>query len=118
MLIKNPETNIFLYKSYVDMRKAIDGLAIILANELSKDPQSGDFFIFTNRSRDKLKCLYWHNNGFVLFYKRLEKGRFKFSKNITSEQIAITQEQLDALLMGFDFYLLNENGFNKIKNYC
>jgi len=108
---------IYVYKQRVDMRKAIDGLSLLLINELSQSPQSGDIFIFLNKNRDKLKCLYWHHNGFMLLYKRLERGRFQFSKHIEANEIEISSQQLDALLMGFDFYALDRRSFPVVKDY-
>jgi transposase len=60
----------------VDFRKSIDGLAMAVGLALGRDPMSGEFFVFRNKRRNALKGLYWTPNGFVLVYKRLEKGRF------------------------------------------
>jgi transposase len=60
----------------VDFRKSIDGLALAVGNALGRDPMSGEVFLFRNRNRTALKALYWTPNGFVLLYKRLERGRF------------------------------------------
>jgi transposase len=59
----------------VDFRKSIDGLAIAVGRALGRDPMSGEVFLFRNRARTALKALYWTPNGFVLVYKRLERGR-------------------------------------------
>ncbi|MBO1916040.1 IS66 family insertion sequence element accessory protein TnpB [Providencia rettgeri] len=56
------------------MRKSIDGLSLIVAETLEMDPFSESWFIFCNRTRDKLKILFWDTNGFWLYYRRLEKG--------------------------------------------
>ena len=69
-------TRVYIAAEPVDFRKQIDGLALIVQETLGLDPFSAHLFVFTNRSRDKLKLLYWHHNGYVLLYKRLEKGRF------------------------------------------
>ena len=60
----------------VDFRKSIDGVAMAVGLALGRDPMCGEFFIFRNKRRNALKGLYWTPNGFVLVYKRLEKGRF------------------------------------------
>jgi transposase len=60
----------------VDFRKSIDGLALAVGNALGRDPMSGEVFLFRNRTRTAFKALYWTPNGFVLVYKRLERGRF------------------------------------------
>ena len=90
------------------MRKSINGLIIILLECFNQNPQSGDLYLFTNRYRNKIKCLFWDNNGFALYYKRLEKGRFNYSKYLSGDKIIVSQEQLKALLMGLDFYLLGK----------
>ena len=88
------------------MRKSINGLIAILVEMFTQNPQSGDFYLFTNRQRNKIKCLFWDRNGFALYYKRLEKGRFNYSKYMSEDKLVISETQLKALLVGLDFYLL------------
>jgi transposase len=59
------------------MRKAFDGLCGLVTSRLKADPMSGDIFIFINKPRNRIKLLRWESGGFVLFYKRLEKGTFE-----------------------------------------
>jgi transposase len=59
----------------VDFRRSIDGLSALVMTEMKGNPKES-IYLFINRGRDKIKCLFWHKNGFVLFYKRLEKGKF------------------------------------------
>lgn len=66
----------FLYGKPCDMRKSFDSLSGIVRTELSKDPVSGEVFLFLNKARNRLKLLHWEAGGFVLYYKRLEKGTF------------------------------------------
>jgi transposase len=63
-----------LYRKVTDFRKGFDGLCGLVQNELDREPTSGEVFIFINRSRDRIKLLHWQHGGFVLYYKRLEKG--------------------------------------------
>lgn len=65
-----------LYNGHCDMRKSFDGLCGIVSNELGRDPGNGEVFIFLNRRRTHMKLLHWEFGGFVLYYKRLEKGTF------------------------------------------
>lgn len=67
----------FLYGSACDMRKGFNGLCGLVRNELNRDPVNGEVFVFLNRNRTHLKMLHWEHGGFVLYYKRLERGRFR-----------------------------------------
>ena len=107
---------IYVYTIVVDMRKSITGLSLLLSEQFSQAPQNGDLYLFTNRTRDKIKCLCWDKNGFVLYYKRFERGRFNFSKYIKEDKIIVSEQQLKALLIGLDFYLLNHCQGEHYKN--
>jgi transposase len=63
-----------LYRKVTDFRKGFDGLCGLVHNELDREPTSGEVFVFINRTRDRIKLLHWQQGGFVLYYKRLEKG--------------------------------------------
>ena len=65
-----------LYKGHCDMRKSFDGLCGVVRSELGRNPANGEVFVFLNRRRTHLKLLHWEAGGFVLYYKRLEKGTF------------------------------------------
>lgn len=106
MIKLTDEQNIYIYTDPFDMRKSIDGLSVILHETFEQNPQSGDLYLFINRARNKIKCIFWDRNGFALYYKRLEKGRFNYSKYLKGNKIVITPKQLEALLMGLDFYIL------------
>ncbi len=69
-------SRIFLYRGTTDMRKGYDGLSGIIRGELSNDPMNGTLFVFLNRPRNMVKALYWDRDGFALWSKRLERGRF------------------------------------------
>ena len=70
--------NVYLYREFVDFRKSINGLAAIIESETDLPLGSGALFLFTNKQRDKIKVLYWDKTGFALWYKRLEKAKFKW----------------------------------------
>lgn len=83
------------------MRKGIDGLVGIVYNELEKDPLTGDLFIFINRTKRKIKMLHWQEDGFAIFYKRLEKGTYEFPmEEIHSKSFSISAEKLLFILQG------------------
>jgi len=97
----NPRGEIYLITGHTDMRKSINGLSLIVSDVLEMDPLSNAWFIFCNRQRDKLKILFWDTNGFWLYYRRLEKGRFQWPTiDAEMESVAITQHQLNWLLSG------------------
>lgn len=105
-MLLNPEVNVFLCQKAVDMRKSIDGLSIVVASAMEKNPgETGDIFLFYNKAINKLKVLYWDKNGFCLWYKRLEKGKFMIPKDID----LISYEQLRWLLDGLDISKLQGN---------
>jgi transposase len=66
----------YLYQSSVDMRKGFDGLGGLVRNAMGKEPTSGEVYVFLNRRRNLIKILHWEQGGFVIYYKRLEKGTF------------------------------------------
>jgi transposase len=76
MFSLNSEHRYYLYQSACDMRKSFDGLCGLVLNELGRQPTDGSVYVFLNRRRTHLKLLHWELGGFVLYYKRLEKGCF------------------------------------------
>jgi len=94
-------TRVYIASDPVDFRKQIDGLALIVQETLQLDPFSAHLFVFTNRHRDKLKLLYWHHNGYVLVYKRLEKGRFVWPSS-ANQPLCISVRELHSLIEGGD----------------
>ena len=95
------KTPIWLYPEPVDFRKQIDGLVVLVADQLSLNPTSGELFIFRNRTAKKIKLLWYDSNGFWLCYKRLERGRLKIP-SCTQEVLELTRDQLSWLLSGLD----------------
>lgn len=108
MLSISSEAEIYIYTGHIDMRKSINGIVVLLNDVFDQNPQQGDLFVFTNKQHNKIKILFWDINGFVLYYKRLEKGRFQYSNYIQGDHIIVNQIQLKALLMGLDFYLIGQ----------
>jgi len=94
----NP-VQVYIATGVTDMRKSINGLSILVVNQLALDPLSGHLFVFCNRKRDIIKILYWDRNGFCLWHKRLEKGRFQWPKT-EDEVLAVHGHELTWLLDG------------------
>lgn len=76
-------TKVFLALGATDIRKAINGLSVIVSEQMNLDVFSGNLFVFCNRQKSILKILYWDKNGFCLWQKRLEKDRFKWPNTRT-----------------------------------
>lgn len=90
---------VYIATGVTDMRKSINGLSILIADQLELDPLSGHLFAFCNRKRDIIKILYWDRNGFCLWHKRLEKDRFQWPE--TEESVLnIRGHELTWLLDG------------------
>jgi len=75
------DVKVYVVPGVTDMRKAIDGLSVIVEEGLELDPFSGHLFCFCNRHRDMVKVLYWDRNGFCIWQKRLERGRFEWPRD-------------------------------------
>ena len=95
------EARVYIALDPVDMRKAINGLSILVESEMEKNLFTGDLFVFSNRSRTIIKILSWDRNGFCLWQKRLEKDRFKWPKS-ENEVLELKINELSWLLDGLD----------------
>jgi len=91
---------VFLACGHTDMRKQINGLATIVEGNFNLDPFDGALFVFCNRSRDRVKILEWDGDGFWLYFKRLEKGHFKWPTLEDEATMTLTGEELSYLLGG------------------
>lgn len=94
------EQRVYLACGSTDMRKSIDGLAALVQESFQLDPFSPSLFAFCNRQRDKLKILHWQHNGFWLYYRRLERGRFEWPDSSANKIITIHRRELNWLLDG------------------
>lgn len=86
----------------IDFRKSMNGLCASIAEYFNASPQEG-LYVFYNRRRNRLKLLVWHYNGFMLLYKKLEKGRFPFSFSSKPGRLSLGEKQLQGLLLGLDW---------------
>lgn len=102
MLRPGNEVQVYMYSEPVDMRKSMNGLSILVEQEMDLSPNMDALFVFCNRGRDKIKLLCWERNGFIVWYKRLEKQRFCWPKANTT--LHLTGQELNWLLDGFDIF--------------
>lgn len=103
MLGLPPSVRIYFATELADMRKGIDGLRAIVEGTLRHDPYGGHLFVFVGKAKDKVKILFWDRSGFVLYMKRLEKGRFQLpTVDVRRQEIVIEPAQLAMLLDGID----------------
>jgi transposase len=107
MIELNSDTAVYLRLGSTDMRKSINGLSILVEEEMEHNPFSGDLFVFCNKRRMILKILYWERTGFAIWQKRLEKHRFSWPRS-EEEFLHIGTEELRWLLAGLDFRKAHE----------
>ncbi len=95
------DVELYLHRDVVDFRKSINGLVVIVEQQMQLSPYSDAVFLFCNRARDKIKAVYWDRTGFCLWYKRLEKDKFQWPRQFDEATITLNAQQLDWLLRGF-----------------
>jgi len=97
--------NYFLYSGFASMRKSFDGLSGIVLNELGREVNDKDVFIFLNKERTHIKILLYEADGFTLFYRRLHKGRFTLPDATASNgSIQLTATDLLSMLHGLHLH--------------
>lgn len=101
MLTIPPAVQIFVATQPADMRRSFDGLSAMVKDTLGGDPLSGHLFVFCNKRGDRVKILFWDRNGYVLWYKRLEKGVFHFPQS-AEHRITMPAASLALILEGID----------------
>jgi transposase len=92
---------VFLYTVATDMRKSFSGLHGLIVESLRQDPLSGDWFVFLNRRRDRIKIMTWEQDGFAIWYKQLQRGTFALPAG-DGDSLRLTSRELALLLTGID----------------
>jgi transposase len=110
--------SVYLHRGYVDFRKSINGLSVLVEQDMGISPFDNTLFVFCNKRRDKLKILYWDHSGFCLWYKRLEQERFKWPAKHTEDKVILTEEQLHWLLRGFDISRMQPHEVLSYRSAC
>ena len=100
MLFCNDRHRILAWSEPVDMRKSFDGLLGVIKRNLVEDPLSETIFVFINRRGNHLKGIFWDRTGYVLFAKRLERGRFRFPR--TEKKQEVSEQVLKLILDGIE----------------
>jgi transposase len=95
-------TKIYIAIETIDMRKGFEGLYGLVRDQLGHDPLSGHLFLFTNKTRTRLKALVWDGSGLWVCAKRLEKGRFRWPEAEGKDTVTMRSEELAMLVNGLD----------------
>lgn len=100
----NEFEKIVIHKAPVDLRKSINGLSVIVSEELGLDLKSKSLFVFTNRRRSHMKILYFDKSGFALWLKRLEGSKFSWPRNIEKDVVEVEAKDMELLLDGLNIW--------------
>ena len=104
MMLVSPDVKVHIALGVTDMRKGLDGLAVLVQEVLEQDPFSGHLFAFRGRKANLIKIVFWDGTGLCLFSKRLETGRFPWpGADELGDTVALTSEQLSMLIEGIDW---------------
>ena len=103
MLSIAADTRVYLAAEPVDLRRGHDGLTMLVRTRFGMDPLDGHLFVFVGRRIDRVKILFWDRGGFVLYYKRLARGRFRMPRIAAgADRVVLDGTELAMLLGGFD----------------
>ena len=95
---------IYFYRTAIDMRKSINGLSVVVDQEMKLDLRTSSLFIFCNRRRTHMKMLYFDRSGFALWLKKLDESKFPWPKDIESDVLTVTAQDLELLLEGINIW--------------
>ena len=97
------KARIFVYHPPVDMRRSFNGLMAIVQSDFAQDVWQGDLFVFINKRRDRVKILWWDDDGLAIFMKRLEQGTYEHPRDdATDRHIQMDRTELGLLLSGIE----------------
>lgn len=102
MLMLPPAVRVYVATRPADLRCSFDGLVAAARQWIQVDPFSGHLFVFRNRRADRVKLLFWDRSGFWIFYKRLERGTFRFPPAGDAASVEIEAQELALILEGID----------------
>jgi transposase len=117
MLTIHPSTKVYICSQAINMRYSFDALSGLVTTLFGLNPLSGHLFVFFSRSRDRMKLLFWDSEGFVLYYKRLERGSFSWLDDLDlSEGGEMDAADFAIILAGINPSVPGTNGLEKSKN--
>jgi transposase len=105
LLAISSNARIFFFQNPIDMRKGLEKLSVLVEENCIGELFSGAYFVFVNRARDRMKVLYWDNDGFAIWWKRLEKGSFCLR---SSDKPLIDRKEFFMLLEGITPYKIQK----------
>jgi transposase len=103
MTLDVSRVKIYIRPGHTDLRKAVNGLSVLIQEQMKGDPFSGSVYLFCNKGRKLLKAVWWDKTGFWLSQKRLEKEKFPWPESAVEAE-ELSAEQLGMLLSGIDFW--------------
>jgi transposase len=112
MIIDLSKARIFIRPGSTDLRKAVNGLTVMIEQRMAGEPFSGNVYLFCNRERKLLKAVWWDRNGFWLSQKRLEQEKFPWPQT-EEEAKELSAEELSMLLRGIDFFKAHKTLYYK-----
>jgi transposase len=112
MLIDLSKARIFIRPGNTDLRKAVNGLSVMIEQEMSGEPFSGNVYLFCNKERKLIKAIWWDKTGFWLSQKRLEKEKYPWPQTIEAVK-ELSGEELSMLLKGIDFFAAHKTLYYK-----
>jgi len=112
MTIDLSKVRIYIRPGKTDMRKAVNGLTVIVQDAMELDPFSGSVYVFCSGDRKMIKAVYWDRSGFWLSQKRLEKEKYPWPETMEAVQ-ELSSEELSMLLRGIDFFKAHKQLYYK-----
>lgn len=111
-MVSLPDFDVYIAVGHTDMRKSVNGLSILVQEHLQKNLFTGSMFCFCNRNRNIIKILFWDKNGFVIWYKKLDKDKFKWP-DCEQDLIQTGRRELQWLLEGLT--IDQKNAFERLE---
>ena len=112
MTVDLNKVRIFIRPGTTDLRKAVNGLAVLVEQEMSGEPFSGNVYLFCNKDRKLIKAVWWDNTGFWLIQKRLEKEKYPWPETIEAVK-ELNREELSMLLKGINIFKTHKTLYYK-----